>query len=587
MKEKEMHSLFFKHKFVKVTPYLRRFGHRLSGMIMPNLSIFIAWSLHYPPYWVPALHKSTTALRLALSEVETIMIRVVLPILIGFTGGKMFEEQRGGVVAAIATVGVIVSTDVPQLFGAMFIGPLAGYTFAKIEQILLPKVKEGYEMLTKNFLAGIVGGLLCCFGILVVAPAVESASFWLYQFSSWLIEANLLPLVHVFLEPLKVLFFNNAINHGLLTPLGLEGTSQTGQSILFLLETNPGPGVGVLVAFLLFGPVGQRKTAGGATMIQLIGGIHEIYFPFVLMDPRLFLAVIAGGMSGTLVFQIFNVGLSAPASPGSLVAILANAPTDARLAVFSGIFVSFLCSFAIASLLLKRQRGIEPVSMIKMKEKEEDQVETVTTNYQQILFVCDAGMGSSAMGASLLSRQLKAVDLEIPVTYQSVHQMKWQPKTLVVIQAELKQLAQKYVPEKDMVSVQNFLEIKSYYPQVLAKLTASSQEQSSLGSESTETNSTKQIQKLVFLYAENVRGSQTMGMELLRQQAAKQGVAIEVSKEPLETVFFTKETTYVVTRELAQAYHLDLTQQNLYVVTSFLNKKEYQEWLEGGADRCF
>ena len=582
MKEKEMHSLFFKHKFVKVTPYLRRFGHRLSGMIMPNLSIFIAWSL------LSLVAGYTTGnLRLALSEVETIMIRVVLPILIGFTGGKMFEEQRGGVVAAIATVGVIVSTDVPQLFGAMFIGPLAGYTFAKIEQILLPKVKEGYEMLTKNFFAGIVGGLLCCFGILVVAPAVESASFWLYQFSSWLIEANLLPLVHVFLEPLKVLFFNNAINHGLLTPLGLEGASQTGQSILFLLETNPGPGVGVLVAFLLFGPVGQRKTAGGATMIQLIGGIHEIYFPFVLMDPRLFLAVIAGGMSGTLVFQIFNVGLSAPASPGSLVAILANAPTDARLAVFSGIFVSFLCSFAIASLLLKRQRGIEPVSMIKMKEKEEDQVETVTPNYQQILFVCDAGMGSSAMGASLLSRQLKAVDLEIPVTYQSVHQMKWQPKTLVVIQAELKQLAQKYVPEKDMVSVQNFLEIKSYYPQVLAKLTASSQEQSSLGSESTGTNPTKQIQKLVFLYAKNVRGSQTMGMELLRQQAAKQGVAIEVSKEPLETVFFTKETTYVVTRELAQAYHLDLTQQNLYVVTSFLNKKEYQEWLEGGADRCF
>lgn len=552
MKEKEMHSLFFKHKFVKVTPYLRRFGHRLSGMIMPNLSIFIAWSL------LSLVAGYTTGnLRLALSEVETIMIRVVLPILIGFTGGKMFEEQRGGVVAAIATVGVIVSTDVPQLFGAMFIGPLAG----------------------------IVGGLLCCFGILVVAPAVESASFWLYQFSSWLIEANLLPLVHVFLEPLKVLFFNNAINHGLLTPLGLEGTSQTGQSILFLLETNPGPGVGVLVAFLLFGPVGQRKTAGGATMIQLIGGIHEIYFPFVLMDPRLFLAVIAGGMSGTLVFQIFNVGLSAPASPGSLVAILANAPTDARLAVFSGIFVSFLCSFAIASLLLKRQRGIEPVSMIKMKE--EDQVETVTPNYQQILFVCDAGMGSSAMGASLLSRQLKAVNLEMPVTYQSVHQMKWQPKTLVVIQAELKQLAQKYVPEKDMVSVQNFLEIKSYYPQVLAKLTASSQEQSSLGSESTGTNPTKQIQKLVFLYAENVRGSQTMGMELLRQQAAKQGVAIEVSKEPLETVFFTKETTYVVTRELAQAYHLDLTQQNLYVVISFLNKKEYQEWLEGGADRCF
>lgn len=580
MKEKEMHSLFFKHKFVKVTPYLRRFGHRLSGMIMPNLSIFIAWSL------LSLVAGYTTGnLRLALSEVETIMIRVVLPILIGFTGGKMFEEQRGGVVAAIATVGVIVSTDVPQLFGAMFIGPLAGYTFAKIEQILLPKVKEGYEMLTKNFLAGIVGGLLCCFGILVVAPAVESASFWLYQFSSWLIEANLLPLVHVFLEPLKVLFFNNAINHGLLTPLGLEGTSQTGQSILFLLETNPGPGVGVLVAFLLFGPVGQRKTAGGATMIQLIGGIHEIYFPFVLMDPRLFLAVIAGGMSGTLVFQIFNVGLSAPASPGSLVAILANAPTDARLAVFSGIFVSFLCSFAIASLLLKRQRGIEPVSMIKMKE--EDQVETVTPNYQQILFVCDAGMGSSAMGASLLSRQLKAVNLEMPVTYQSVHQMKWQPKTLVVIQAELKQLAQKYVPEKDMVSVQNFLEIKSYYPQVLAKLTASSQEQSSLVSESTGTNPTKQIQKLVFLYAENVRGSQTMGMELLRQQAAKQGVAIEVSKEPLETVFFTKETTYVVTRELAQAYHLDLTQQNLYVVISFLNKKEYQEWLEGGADRCF
>ena len=80
-----------------------------------------------------------------------------------------------------------------------------------------------------------------------------------------------------------MLFLNNAINHGVFTPLGIEQATETGKSILFLIEAeNPGPGVGLLLAFTFFGVGAAKASAPGAAIIQFFGGIHEIYFPYAL-----------------------------------------------------------------------------------------------------------------------------------------------------------------------------------------------------------------------------------------------------------------------------------------------------------------
>ncbi len=149
-----------------------------------------------------------------------------------------------------------------------------------------------------------------------------------------------------------MLFLNNAINHGVLSPLGVEQAAEAGKSIMFMLESNPGPGLGILLAFMFFGPRAIRPSVPGAIIIQFFGGIHEIYFPYVLMKPQLILAAIAGGATGIATFLVTNVGLVAPPSPGSIIAYtLVTAPGD-HLGVYLGIALSAAVSLLVGALLL-------------------------------------------------------------------------------------------------------------------------------------------------------------------------------------------------------------------------------------------
>jgi PTS system mannitol-specific IIC component len=150
---------------------------------------------------------------------------------------------------------------------------------------------------------------------------------------------------------------NNAINHGVLTPLGAAQASVNGKSILFMLESNPGPGMGILIAFLFFGPRVMRPTVPAAMIIHFFGGIHEIYFPYVLMKPRLILAAIAGGASGILTFLVFGGGLVAAPAPGSIFAYAAMTPRGGLLVTFLGVVVAGSVSFAVAAVLLGFGRG--------------------------------------------------------------------------------------------------------------------------------------------------------------------------------------------------------------------------------------
>ncbi|MFG2074158.1 mannitol-specific PTS transporter subunit IIC [Nonomuraea maritima] len=335
---------------VKAT--IQRIGGHLAGMIMPNIGAFIAWglitALFIPTGWLP---------NETLGKMVDPIIKVLLPVLIAYTGGRMVHGQRGAVVGAVAVMGVVVGTDAPMFLGAMIIGPLTALILKYVDKFTEERTKAGFEMLVDNFSAGIVGGAMAVVGMLGIGPIVETVTTVAGNAVEWLVHNNLLPVASVLIEPAKVLFLNNAINHGVLSPLGVAESAEHGKSILFMLESNPGPGLGLLLAYLLFGPRTLRPSTPAAMIIHFFGGIHEIYFPYVLMKPRLILAVIAGGAAGVFTFIVTGAGLVATPSPGSIFAYIAVTPKGGWLGSGLGILVATGVSFVVAAILLGFGRG--------------------------------------------------------------------------------------------------------------------------------------------------------------------------------------------------------------------------------------
>nr|P50852.1 RecName: Full=PTS system mannitol-specific EIICB component; AltName: Full=EIICB-Mtl; Short=EII-Mtl; Includes: RecName: Full=Mannitol permease IIC component; AltName: Full=PTS system mannitol-specific EIIC component; Includes: RecName: Full=Mannitol-specific phosphotransferase enzyme IIB component; AltName: Full=PTS system mannitol-specific EIIB component [Geobacillus stearothermophilus]AAC44463.1 mannitol transport protein [Geobacillus stearothermophilus] len=448
---------------------IQRFGSYLSGMIMPNIGAFIAWgiitALFIPTGWLP---------NETFAKLVGPMITYLLPLLIGYTGGKMIYDVRGGVVGATATMGVIVGSDIPMFLGAMIMGPLGGYLIKKFDQQIQGKVKQGFEMLVNNFSAGIIGGLLTLAAFKGVGPVVSAISKTLAAGVEKIVDLHLLPLANIFIEPGKVLFLNNAINHGILSPLGIEQAAKTGKSILFLLEPNPGPGLGILLAYWLFGKGMAKQSAPGAIIIHFLGGIHEIYFPYVLMRPILILAAIAGGVSGVLTFTIFDAGLVAVPSPGSIFALLAMTPKGNYLGVLAGVLVATAVSFFVASIFLKSAKNNEEditkatEKMQQLKGKKSDVVavlkneeKVIPAKVKKIVFACDAGMGSSAMGASILRNKMQKAGLNIEVTNTAINQLP-EDADIVITHQNLTDRAKEKLPKAFHISVENFLNSPKY-----------------------------------------------------------------------------------------------------------------------------
>lgn len=539
-------------------PKTRRVGHYLSGMIMPNVSVFITWGII-----TTLIQYLRGPLQSSFLEMDRLMIQFLFPVLIAYTGGRLIEN-RAGVVAAVAVIGMLTESEDPQILGAMVIGPLIGWIVFLFDKYVLPKVKPGYEMLVRNFSAGILGMLFGYLSLAFIGPIIAGITNQIGFFVGWLIQRNLLLFTNLFIEPLKVLFLNNTLNHGILTPLGIEQAGDAGTSILFLIETNPGPGLGVLLAFILFSRKELKATASGAFMIHLFGGIHEIYFPFVLLNPLLFAAVILGGMSGTLIFEMFQVGLKVPASPGSIVVILANAPQEMLLGVASGIAGSTLVSFIIAALVIRKDQT----------KKEISEKVTKVTEIRKILFACDAGMGSSAMGASLMRQQLQASGISIPVDYTSIYRVNDDPHLLLITQNELKHLAEIQAPHAQLVTIGNFLD-QEEYTKVITMLT--DEQESEMIPEAI--GKKLPYQKVIFLYADGVRGSQTMAVQAFRNLAEKQNIGVDVEKQPLEQLIADQHNLYIVTE--AFAAENELPKGPLLVVEHLIATNKYEKLLRG------
>lgn len=334
---------------------VQRFGGYLAGMVMPNIGAILAWGLitafFIPTGWTP--NKEFAGM------VDPI-IHILLPVLIGYTGGKLVHGTRGAVVASIAVMGLYVGApETPMFLGAMIVGPLTAYLVKLFDGLVKDRVKPGFEMLVDNFSAGILGALMAMLSLKAIGPVVSWLTARAGDGVDWMISHHLLPIVSVVIEPAKVLFLNNAINHGVLDPLGIDQAASHGKSIMFMLESNPGPGLGLLLAFMFFGPRALRPSAPAAIIIHFFGGIHEIYFPYVLMKPRLILAMIAGGATGVATFMITGAGLVASPSPGSIFAYITETPRGGYFGVFLGVLLSCAVAFAAASVLLGFGRGEE------------------------------------------------------------------------------------------------------------------------------------------------------------------------------------------------------------------------------------
>ncbi|HFU3946016.1 TPA: PTS mannitol-specific transporter subunit IIBC [Streptococcus suis] len=571
---------------------LQKLGTTLSNMVMPNIGAFIAWgvltSLFIPTGWLP---------NETFATIVGPMITYLLPLLIGYTGGYNVYGQRGGVMGAILTMGVIAGSSVPMFIGAMVVGPLGAMAIKKFDEKVQPKIRPGFEMLVNNFSAGLIGFALMLVAFKVVGPFVESMTGAIGNGVQAIVDMKLLPLANIIIEPAKVLFLNNALNHGIFTPLGTEQVLEAGKSVLFLLEANPGPGLGILLAYAFFGKGSAKSSSWGAMVIHFLGGIHEIYFPYVMMKPALFLAAIAGGVSGTFVFQTLNAGLAAAASPGSIIAITGMVPKGDGylgnvLAVYAGVLAGALASFLVAAIILKADKSegesLEAAQAATKAAKavaKGQAVETVAAeisanSVKQIIFACDAGMGSSAMGASLLREKVKKAGLDIPVTNKAIANLQDTEQTLIVTQQELADRAAQRTPRAIHVAVDNFL-TSPKYDEIVAKLLG--QPVVAVAARvSEEANQAEidlnYIDEVVFAYGQS-QGSATMGQTTLTAIFKNKGIGIPVASVPFEQLAEHNAKNILVVTTISQQAEVQQSAPNaqLLVVDSLVTTPEYDK----------
>lgn len=517
---------------------VQSFGRFLSGMVMPNIGAFIAWGLITALFieagWLPNAD---------LATIVSPMLSYVLPLLIAYQGGKMVGGARGAVIGVIATIGVICGEpDTPMLMGAMAMGPFAGWVIKKFDQAVEGKIKPGFEMLVNNFSVGIIGMLLAILGFYLIGPFMAAVLGILSAGVQVLVDNSLLPLVSIFVEPAKVLFLNNAINHGIFTPLGAKQVEEVGKSIFFMIETNPGAGTGVLLAYWLFSKdKATRDSAPGALIVHVLGGIHEIYFPYVLMNPLLLLATIGGSVAAMFYNMIFNLGLSGPPAPGSIIAFLGMAPKGSTFAVLLSFLIAAGVSFLIAAPIVRMSNtkgslddAQDQMNNMKASAKGQEinaNVDLATIN--RVVFACDAGMGSSAMGASVLQRKFEGVGVnDIKVEHYSVSEV---PAGVqyVVCHQDLADRARKSAPNARIVTITNFMNAPEY-DQIVGEISAAKSGVGTVKQDTYEENKKAAVNSNVLLKKNIV---------LNRPSTSKEAVIREIGKIMVEDGYATEKYT--------------------------------------------
>jgi len=554
---------------------VQKLGRVLSAMVMPNIAVFIAWgiitALFIADGWMP--NETLAAL------VEP-MNKFLLPTLIAYTGGYNVYGQRGAIVGAIMAMGVLVGAPIPMFIGAMITGPLGAWLIKKLDELLKDKIPQGFEMLVNNFSAGILGAILAIIGCFAINPACIVLNNVLSAGVNFFVDKGLLPLVSFIVEPAKVLFLNNAINHGIFSPLGSQQVLEMGKSYFFLIEANPGPGLGILLAYCFFGKGDAKSSAPGAAIIHFVGGIHEIYFPYILMNPLLLIAVMAGGASGVFVNMMFNSGLTSPASPGSIIAILGMCKKDSYFGVILSVIVATIVTMVIASFILKfshKEGSLEDASneMKNMKAgapQEDKKIEgtpKTAKGLRKIVFACDAGMGSSAMGATLLTKKLKAAGIDVDVPHYAINDIPEDTEVVVTHQSLVARVNDR-VPNAIVFPITNFMG-GTEYDAIVEELKGETEvEEKPQGASG--------LRKIVFACDAGM-GSSAMGATLLTKKLKAAGIDVDVPHYAINDI--PEDTEVVVTHQSLVARVNDRVPNAIvFPITNFMGGTEYDAIVE-------
>lgn len=462
---------------------IQKFGSFLSAMVMPNIGAFIAWgllaALFIPTGWLPNEN---------LCNLVGPTLTYVMPILIGYTGGYNIYGRRGGVAGVLATMGVVIGADITMLIGGMIMGPLGAICIKKIDKLFEGKVKPGMEMLVDNFSIGIMGAIIMILGYLVVEPVFSGILAVLTAGVNWLVDANLLPFTSIFVQPAQVLFLNNAINHGIMVPIGIEEAAQTGKSLLFLVEANGGTWLGLLLAFAVFGKGLAKKSAPGASLIMCFGGIGEVAFPYALIKPWTILGPMLGNIVSLFILQLFDGGTVAAVSPGSFLALLAMTPKGCYVVNIIAYVAATVVSFAVVAFFLIRDKSVEAGEEVESLQVEErntniasvsvkEAAPVVSGKIKKIAFACDAGMGSSVMGVSMLKTKMQKAMLQLELVHTPISEIT-EDVDVVITNITLEQrvkdtIRKKYNKEVPVLTIENFLD-QNRYDEIVKYLKANS-----------------------------------------------------------------------------------------------------------------
>lgn len=448
---------------------IQAFGGFLTAMVIPNMGAFIAWgfitALFIPTGWLPNEE---------FAKLVTPMVSTLLPLLLAYAGGKLIYDTRGGIAGTIGTIGLIVGSSIPMFLGAMIMGPLSAFIIKKFDAAIENHIPSGFEMLINNFSLGIIGFILCLLSNALIGPVIQDINYIISTLVKALVSTGILPILAFINEPAKVLFLNNVIDQGIYYPLGMQDALIDGKSIYFMLASNPGAGLGLLLGYAFFGKGTAKSTAPGAIIIHFLGGIHEMYFPFVLMKPLTIVAMIAGSACGIFTFQMFDTGLVAGPSPGSIFAYLALTPKGNFIGVLAGVGVAALVSFIITSLILRMSKDTDDDSLassILQSKSMKDEGKTILSNstssltdsssnnniIEFVAFACDAGMGSSAMGASIMKKKLAKVGIDIRVEHFSIEKVPSEAD-IIIIHKNLVGRAEMSIKDKPIVTIENYLD---------------------------------------------------------------------------------------------------------------------------------
>lgn len=434
----------------------QKFGSFLSGMVIPNIGAFIAFGLITAIFIESGWYPNERIAKLIVP-----ILSYLLPILIGYSGGELVHGKRGAVAGAIGTFGLVVGADIPMFLGAMIVGPFSGLVIKKFDDTFRDKVPNGFEMIVDNFSLGILGGIVCVLSFLFIEPVVVSLTNAMANGIESLMNKGYLPLVSFLIEPGRVLFLNNAIDHGIMAPLGLTQVAKVGYSPLFMIIGNPGIGLGILLAYWKFGKGNMKEAAPGAIIIQFLGGIHEIYFPYVLSNPLTLIACIAGQMTNIIVMGLLNYGTVYTPSPASIFSVIAMTPKGKYLSMLIVVLSATIVTFLVASIFVKRyyrnyteDENVESESLNQDLEIEDKKVE-------KIVVACDAGMGSSAMTASSLKKRLKNEGFDIDIVHTSIQSIP-DEADLIVVHKELAEAARKKAPNKTRIVISSYINPKEF-----------------------------------------------------------------------------------------------------------------------------